>query len=496
MPEISKELAKFIQAIEEGTDYFFSMSPKFDENKVFLRTWGEITNRLDPNYYKKVYMDLEEAVAKLTKYKLRDFIQFMASGVTPKITEYDKYYSDSTNGVPFLRVQNLSPEGLNWSDCKYINKETHNQLLKRSQVFEGDLLIKITGVGRMAVTSIAPEEFEGNINQHMVVVKTKSPELNEQIAAFLNSDIGEMLATHRSTGGTRPALDYSALRSIPIILNDTISNIMEQAYKIKKEKEREVQILLESIDNYLLQEFGIAIPIEEEDTLERRTFYVSSSNVLGSRFDSFYHKPIFNINLKNIVNGKNLNTILKKVIVGELTKGILPNKSQKGGEYKVVQINNIGSDGTIEVNDNITAKSIYLPKHKLEKGDVLIVITGATIGKIGFWDYEGEYYLGGDIVKFNTGNYYLNEIYAALLKTKPYQLQIKRCITGATNGHLALRDVELLPLPDIIDKEAQKKISTRLSLIRLKVQLLKQEIVDVINLAKEEVEKILLRGDL
>jgi hypothetical protein len=34
--------------------------------------------------------------------------------------------------------------------------------------------------------------------------------------------------------------------------------------------------------------------------------------------------------------------------------------------------------------------------------DVLVVITGATIGKISVWELEEneEYFLGGDIVKF------------------------------------------------------------------------------------------------
>ena len=80
---------------------FFLLSPKFDENKVFIRTWGKLESRLDSNYYKQIYMDLEEAVAKKTNYKLRDFIRQMASGVTPKITEYEKYYTDCENGVPF-----------------------------------------------------------------------------------------------------------------------------------------------------------------------------------------------------------------------------------------------------------------------------------------------------------------------------------------------------------------------------------------------------------
>lgn len=436
------------------------------------------------------------AVEKQTKHKLRDFIKRMGSGITPKVTEYDNYYSDSDNGIPFLRVQNLSPEGLVYSDCKYINRKTHFGMLKRSQVFQGDLLIKITGVGRMAITSIAPEGFEGNVNQHIVVVKTKKPELNEQIAAFLNSDIGEMLAKRRSTGGTRPALDYAALRSIPIILNKDIPDIMTQAYTKKLEKEKEARYLLESIDAYLLKELGLTSFSEKENEHTNRIFFSCSSKVLGSRLDPYYHEPNFDMNLKHIESCKYPIIPLKEIAAGKLIKGILPNESQKDGECKVIQISDINSDGTIVVNGNITSKHIYLPKHKLQKGDVLIVITGATIGKIGYWNYEGEYYLGGDIVKFNTGNSYLNEIYATLLRTTPYQLQIKRCITGATNGHLAIKDVGALLLPYIIEQNVQEKIALELSSKYLNIQLLKQEAQETVWLAKTAVIKILLGDNL
>lgn len=124
------------------------------------------------------------------------------------------------------------------------------------------------------------------------------------------------------------------------------------------------------------------------------------------------------------------------------------------------------------------------------------MITGATIGKVGFWDYDGEYYLGGDIVKFNTDNCYLSEIYAALLRTTPYQLQIRRCITGATNGHLAPIDIELLQLPNIRDEEIQRTLASRLSAIRLKAQLLEQEAKNIINKAKKQIGNILLGGNL
>lgn len=461
-----------------------------------MRTWGKIENRLDPNYYKKIYMDLEAAVAKQTKYKLRDFVKLMAGGVTPKVTEANKYYCDSSNGVPFLRVQNLSSEGLDWSDCKYINNETHIGLLKRSQVFEGDLLIKITGVGRMAITSVAPKGFEGNINQHIVVVKTKSPEINEQIAAFLNSDIGEMLATRRSTGGTRPALDYKALRSIPIILNEFIPSIMNKAYESKKEKLDQAQALLDSIDDYLLNELGIVMSEENESALENRMFYIKTSNVLGERLDPYYYKPLFQKNIKTVKNGKYKTIKLHSLAKNGIVKGKLPAENQRSGDCKMLQIGFISKDGFINLENLATVDSIFSDKQKLMPGDIIIVATGATIGKIAFWDNEDTVYLGGDLFKINLGNYNFGVIVSTLLRTKPYQLQIKRCITGATNGHLSMVDIGNLTIPIIQDTTVISLLADLIKQKQTDANSLRNLADDILLKAKLEVQKILLGGKI
>ncbi len=138
--------------------------------------------------------------------------------MTPSKKESEKYYSDSSNGVPFLRVQNLQTTGeLSLDECVYINFETHNSLLKRSQVLEGDLLIKITGVGRMAVAAVAPKGFVGNVNQHIVVVKTGDANVSKYLSFYLNLDVIEKISSRFTTGGTRPALDYFSLKNIPVI---------------------------------------------------------------------------------------------------------------------------------------------------------------------------------------------------------------------------------------------------------------------------------------
>ena len=63
---------------------------------------------------------------------------------------------------------------LSLDDVKLINLETHNGMLARSHVGPDDLLTKIPGVGRMAVSSVPPASFVGDINQHLVRIKTKT----------------------------------------------------------------------------------------------------------------------------------------------------------------------------------------------------------------------------------------------------------------------------------------------------------------------------------
>ena len=233
---------------------------------------------------------------------MRDYALFVSGGATPKKTEGDKYYSDKETGVPFLRVQNLNTDGtLSFDDCLYINKETHEGMLARSQVSQGDLLVKITGVGRMAIASVAPEGFVGNTNQHMVVVKTGNKEISKYLARYLNLDIIEKIASRHSTGGTRPALDYPSVKNLPIIEGIDFSPI-DRAIELKKQKESEAQKLLDSIDAYILNELGITLS-EIKTDLKNRIFKVNRSE-LEERLDPTVYKDGIKLISNNYDNVK------------------------------------------------------------------------------------------------------------------------------------------------------------------------------------------------
>ena len=186
------------------------------------------------------------------------------------------------------------------------------------------MLVTITG--RIASASVAPKGFEGNINQHSVVIKTGSKEVSEILACYLNSSVGQKLALRNTTGGTRPALDYPALLSIPIIYDKRILDITKKVVEQKKQNEAEAEKLLTSVDDYLLKELGITLPTPPENILKNRIFRVSIRKISGNRFDSPFYQYDWNLlsnkfpmdELRNVVeiqcNYKNEKII--KIFVG------------------------------------------------------------------------------------------------------------------------------------------------------------------------------------
>lgn len=89
----------------------------------------------------------------------------------------------------------------------------------------------------MAIASVAPKNFVGNTNQHMVVVKTGNVAISKYLAHYLNLDIIEKIASRHSTGGTRPALDYPSLKNLPVIEGLDFS-LIDDAIKAKKQKKK------------------------------------------------------------------------------------------------------------------------------------------------------------------------------------------------------------------------------------------------------------------
>lgn len=487
----------------------FAFSNKMNKERGFILSRVAIEKRLDPFYYPPKVLHLEKMVAQHKPKPLRSFVVSMASGATPKTSESEKYYTDATNGVPFLRVQNLSPNGtLKLDDCKYINTETHQNYLKRSQVAEGDLLVKITGVGRMAVASVAPAGFVGNTNQHMVVIKTKSKEVSTMLAAYLNTDIGEQLASRRATGGTRPALDYQALRSIPVIFDQRILDISQKATQTKQQKLQQAQQPLDNIDDYLLNELGIDVPPPDISAVNR-IFVASRIGLSGNRFDpKLYDNDTQSLRkaiLKTPFQTIPLKQLILKSNAGDWGKD--ENEHLDNDYIRCLVIRATEFDNVYNLrltNHRVKYRLIHrdkLAKIDIRLNDLLIEKSGGSpdqpVGRIAILraDVLNKHQIcfSNFIHKIRVNKMLvLPEFLFCFLKTA-HNIKLTDAMQSQTNGirNLIMSNyfAQVIPLPNLIK---QHEIVKHINQLKAHAKQLQAEAEEAMIQAKQEVERIIL----
>nr|WP_199000221.1 restriction endonuclease subunit S [Flavobacterium sp. ASV13] len=460
-----------------------------NKNKVFILNRAELEGKFEVSYYSPEIKNLEDLIRKKTSKKLSDFIVKLSSGATPSVTEIEKFYSDKQNGVPFLRVQNLQPNGiLNIDDVKYINKETHENYLKRSQVNEGDLLIKITGVGRMAVASVAPEGFIGNTNQHMVVIKTESKSISEYLANYLNLDLVEKLATRRATGGTRPALDYSALKSIPII-EDIDFSMIKKAEILKQQKEIQANELLKSIDNYLLKELGLVLP-EKNISLQSRIFTTKLSEISGIRFDPDYiSKYKFLIDQKAKYKFLPLSDLITQSPQYGANEEALERSSENDIRY--IRITDIDEIGNLKEKNWKTALNTS-DKYYLNYNDLLFARSG-SVGKCYIHkEIDKDAIFAGYLIRFVLDPKKANADYIFYFcNSSIYKFWVSAIERPAVQSNINSEEFKSMPIP-LPPLEKQIEIAENILSIRTKAKQLQEEGRAILEKAKQNIEKKIL----
>lgn len=134
----------------------------------------------------------------------------VGSGVTPRGGSA-AYVS---SGVPLIRSQNVYSDGLRLEDVAYITAEQHKKMAN-SQLKPNDVLLNITGasIGRC---HYLPSDFkEGNVNQHVCIIRPKQSVINSAFLAYLlNSELGQRQIMSLQAGGNREGINFQQIREI------------------------------------------------------------------------------------------------------------------------------------------------------------------------------------------------------------------------------------------------------------------------------------------
>ena len=442
---------------------------------------NEIEGRIDPFYYRPEFREFERLFKKFKAKKLGEIATFQYG-----LNEIAKDKGD----IVYIRITDIDEQGLLKKDeLAYLD---YKNSYHKYRLNKGDLLIARIGA-TFGKTYYFDEKFNAVFAGYLIRIKPKNNEINPKfLFYFFQTKYFWNQAKKLVKGGAQPQFNANTLKELLIPFPDKqtqnrIVQLMDNAYQIKKQKETKAQQLLDSINVYVLSELGIKLP----ELKDQMTFVVYADDVKGGRIDAYYYQPKFEEVEKAIEEGKFEVKELKDSFSSGLVKGTLPKEDEKNGEVKVLQIKNILRNGLIDTSDYLTAKNIFKPDQKINKNDLIVVITGATIGKVGLWYSDEEFYLGGDMVKFKANENFNPYYIQAFLLSQIGQYQILREITGATNKHLAPGDVEKIkiPLPPL---KIQNKIAEEVKRRMQKAEQLQKEAKEELEKAKQEVERMII----
>ena len=427
--------------------------------------------RLDPFFHKNEYIELRKSFTDKGFKPLSDIINSWDRGDGPR----DGFYTDNENEIFFLRVQNLKENSIDLTDVKFIYRHIHNTKLLRSQVKPGDIVLAISGTkNNLGTISIIPNNIkEANLNSALVKLSIDKNINKDFFCLLFDLDFVRAQIDFIGKGAAQNNINYQEFSSIkvPDISSQKQDEIVHM-YQLAKEKAKQscqqAQILLISINDYLLNELQIGLP-QTDNSLENRIFTVQMNEISGGQFDA---QSQFNKHYR-IQGGKYKNEPLNKLAILQKGQSITSDEVIEG-DYPV-----IAGGQTSPYNHHISNHN----------GNVITVsASGAYSGYVWYHDYP---IFASDCTMIFSQNEdrISTKFLAEILKLKQQEIYLLQ--KGAGQPHVYSSDLEQLEIP-VPPPVTQKKIINHICQIRQTASDLQIAANNELIKTKANIEKMIL----
>ena len=444
---------------------------------------NEIEGRIDPFYYKPEFRELEKNLSKIKAVPFREIIKNIINGF-----DYRKFTEE---GLTYLRVSNIKPFEFDLTDVKKIRPSF--EITKKIRLKRGDLLLTRKGTFGIALSLDKGEDYI--ISSEIFKIELSKQINSKFVEIVLNSSICQKQFNKYKIGGIMGSLSQEAVKQIkiplpPLPIQNRIVQLMDNAYNLKKQKEAEAKKLLDSINDYVLSELGIKLP----ELKDKMTFVVYANDVKGGRLDPYYYQPKFKEIEKAIEKGKyevvKFSDIFEKAYINDkkVSKGdkyILSIDSKKG---IIKEIGIFGSE--IYKKTGGTRRQIQHPVYKHYPKS--LVISRINIQRGGCFildEHIGPIYSTNEFYSYKSKKASLDFVFF-LIRNPIFLKLINKEISGQFGRFKEAQFLNLkIPLPPF---SIQNKIAEEVKRRMHQAEQLQKEANEVLEKAKQKVEKIIL----
>jgi len=465
----------------------------YNQPKVFTVWSDKIKKRIDPYFYNPFFIKIINSIENLNfkRVKLVEIADIF-SGARPK-----GGVGNISTGVPSLGGEHVLLTGeIKIDKLKFIPQDFHDNHLN-SAVKSNDIILVKDGAttGKVGIIPLDYLYKECNINEHVFAIRIKDIKniIPEYIFAFLASNLGQVQIKREITGATVTGLTRESVKNLKIPLpslkiQNKIVNVIQKAYLDKKEKEIEANELLESIDNYVLDELGIKMP----EINKEMVFKIMSDKVENSRMDVRYWQPFLE-EIKQIINKGKYKTQKLKIFITKIHYGASTSNAYVDGGIPLLSILNL------KLNHFNISNVVYLPENFRKKlgnafvdsGDLLISRSG-TVGVVSVVPKEVDgFAFGSFMIKFCLNDKINKEFVSIWLNNKLNKFLTEREKIGAVQGNITIGTIKNFDIP-VPPLTIQNKIVEKVQSYYSQAQKLKDEASSDLQKAKNKVEEMIL----
>ena len=341
------------------------------------------------------------------------------------------------SGVHVIKVYNIMAGLTKLSDLDLTTTEIEEKY-SRTRLKGGELIVSI--VGTIGKTAIVPKEFAGcNIVRAIALIDIKEEFLSLWTKYYIDSPKGQEYIKGNLNTTVQPTLNIKSLSNMPIPFYGTVYT-------------KKAVNILSTIDNKIQLNKQINENLEQQAQALFKSWFVD--------FEPFKDGKFIDSELGRMPKGWKVGTI------GDYCKirsGFAFKSSWWTGEgVKIVKIKNISSSGILNMDDCSYVSKVNTLKAKefsLKSGDILIAMTGATIGKFCLVPaLKEEMYVNQRVGKFFLGENPIMKIpfIYGLLKCENIISQIINKGQGSAQPNISGNDIETVPIiyppEDIISK--------------------------------------------
>jgi type I restriction enzyme, S subunit len=433
-PKQTKIPSVFLEEIKE----------KFDQSNLpFVVNFSEFAG-VDDGFFEIIRRDLvrvdtESKFDDLVFLRIKDYPVQIVDGDRGKNYPKKEEFFENEHCL-FLNTGNVSKSGFNFDNTVFITSEK-NQKLRKGLLQRGDILLTTRGtVGNTAFYSNAIKYDVVRINSGMVILRPDSNKLNSGFFYnVIRSEIFQSQSRSFQYGTAQPQLPIGTLQQIvlplpPIQTQQKIAGILSAYDDLIENNNRRIKIL-EEMAQMLYKEWFIDFKFPNHLITK---FIDSEFGRIPEEWEVGKIGDINSVGSGYAFKGKDL---------------------KDSGDISIIKIKNIQS-GVVEMKDTSYIEEAIAKKackFELFAGDILIAMTGAQVGKVGFVPRtKNRLFLNQRVGKFIPNKNYItnNQFIAQFLKTKNFQSQINNTAQGAAQPNISSSQIEgielLIPNKELI----------------------------------------------